>query len=204
VISDARTRPRADDDVAGPAVPDADGPGDPPEHEAPAASGRNRRSPLAVLAGALGVLLVLLLVGLGYLWETRPAPSSVGVADYTGALQAARSGVVDLTSFDYLTFDDNLRQIRAVTTGDLQKASLKALSDRRKDITASEAVVNTKVIEGGAGVTKVTSKAATVVMVIEATQKTKASTQAQVTRYRIEVQMSKVNGRWLMSGISGR
>jgi Mce-associated membrane protein len=204
VISDARTRPRADDDVAGPAVPDADGPGDPPEHEAPAASGRSRRSPLAVLAGALGVLLVLLLVGLGYLWETRPAPSSVGVADYTGALQAARSGVVDLTSFDYLTFDDNLRQIRAVTTGDLQKASLKALSDRRKDITASEAVVNTKVIEGGAGVTKVTSKAATVVMVIEATQKTKASTQAQVTRYRIEVQMSKVNGRWLMSGISGR
>ena len=42
------------------------------------------------------------------------------------------------------------------------------------------------------------------VLVIETTQKTKASTQAQVTRYRIEVQMSKVNGRWLLSGISGR
>jgi Mce-associated membrane protein len=204
VISDARARPWADDDVAGPALHDADGPGDPPENEPAAASGRNGRSPLAVLAGALAVLLVLLLAGLGYLWVTRPAASSIGVSDYAGALEGARSGVVDLTSFDYLTFDDNLRQIKAVTTGDLQTASLKALSDRRKDITASQAVVNTKVIEGGAGVTKVTSKAATVVMVIETTQRTKASKQAQVTRYRIEVQMSKVNGRWLMSGISGR
>jgi Mce-associated membrane protein len=160
--------------------------------------------PFALLTRALAVLLVLLLAGLGYLWATRPAPSSIQRADYVGALEGASSGIIDLTSFDYLTFDDNLRQIKAVTTGDLQTESLKALNDRRKDITSSQAVVNTKVIEGGAGVTKATSKAATVVLVIETTQKTKASTQAQVTRYRIEVQMSKVNGRWLLSGISGR
>jgi Mce-associated membrane protein len=204
VISDARARPRADDDVEDAAVADADGPAGPPRNEPPAATARNGRKPLTLLAQALAVLLVLLLAALGYLWVTRPATSSIRVADYVGALEGARSGTVDLTSFDYLTLDDNLRQIKAVTTGDLQTESLKALNARRKDITSSQAVVNTKVIEGGAGVTKATSTAATVVLVIETTQKTKASTQAQVTRFRIEVQMSKVNGRWLLSGISGR
>jgi Mce-associated membrane protein len=185
-------------------VPDADGPLDPPQDEPRAASSRGGRTPLAVLAGALGVLLVLLLAGLGYLLATRPAPSSVRVADYPTALEGARSAVIDLTSFDYLTLDDNLRQIQAVTTGDLRKESTDKLNQNRKNIVASQAVFNTKVLENGAGVTKATSKAATVVMVIETTQKTKASKQAQVTRFRIEVQMVKVNGRWLMSGISGR
>jgi Mce-associated membrane protein len=202
VTSDAQARPRADDDLAGTAVPDAhEGGGSSRDG---VAAGRSGRTPSALLTRALAVLLVLLIAALGYLWFTRPAPSSIQRGDYVGALEGARSGIIDLTSFDYLTFDDNLRQIKAVTTGDLQTESLKALNDRRKDITSSQAVVSTKVIEGGAGVTKATSKAATVVLVIETTQKTKASTQAQVTRYRIEVQMSKVNGRWLLSGISGR
>jgi Mce-associated membrane protein len=204
VINDARTRPRADDDVQDTAVPDTDGPAGSQPTGSPAATARNGRTPVTLLAQVLAVLLVLLLAGLGYLWVTRPATSSIRVADYVGALEAARSGTVDLTSFDYLTLDDNLRQIKAVTTGDLQTESLKALDGRRKDITTSQAVVNTKVIEGGAGVTKATSTAATVVLVIETTQKTKASIQAQVTRFRIEVQMSKANGRWLLSGIAGR
>jgi hypothetical protein len=204
VISDARTRPRPDDDVAGPAVPDADGPGDPPQDEPGAPSGRSGRTPLTVLAAALGVLLVLLLAALGYLWTTRPASSSVRVADYPQALEAARSAVVDLTSFDYLTLDDDVRQIQAVTTGDLRTESTDKLNQNRKSIEDSQAVVNTKVLENGAGVTKATSNAATVVMVIETTQKTKAGPQAQVTRFRIEVQMTKIKGRWLMSGIQGR
>lgn len=204
MISDARTHPRPDDDVADPAVADAGGPGEPPQDEPRTATGRSGRTPLNVLAGALGILLVLLLAALGYLWTTRPAPSSIRIADYTAALEAARSSVVDLTSFDYLTLDDNVRQIEAVTTGDLRKESTDKLNQNRKSITDSQAVVNTKVLENGAGVTRASSNAATVVMVIETTQKTKASPQAQVTRFRIEVQMSKVNGRWLMSGIQGR
>jgi hypothetical protein len=204
VISDARARPRADDDLTGTDVPDADGPGGPADDGSSAPAGRRAGGASTVLARALAVLLVLLLAALGYLWVTRPATSSIRVADYVGALEGARSGVVDLTSFDYLTLDDNLRQIKAVTTGDLQKESVAKLNQSRKSITDSQAVFSTKVLEGGAGVTKATSSAATVVLVIETTQKTKASTQAQVTRFRIEVQMSKINGRWLLSGISGR
>jgi hypothetical protein len=204
VISDARTRTRADDDVTGTDVPDADGPGGAADDGSSTPTRRRDGGAVTLLARALAVLLVLLLAALGYLWVTRPATSSIRVADYVGALEGARSGVVDLTSFDYLTLDDNVRQIKAVTTGDLQKESVDKLNQSRKSITDSQAVFSTKVLEGGAGVTKATSTAATVVMVIETTQKTKASTQAQVTRFRIEVQMSKINGRWLLSGISGR
>jgi hypothetical protein len=162
----------------------------------------DRGGPRFPVVPVLTVLLVLLLAGVGYLWFTRPATSSIRTSDYVGALEAARSGVVDLTSFDYLTLDDDLRQIKQVTTGDLQKESIDQLNQRRKDITASQAVVNTKVV--GAGVTRATPDSATVVLVIESTTKTKSSTQAQVVRYRIEVQLKDVNSRWLLSGITGR
>ena len=158
--------------------------------------------PRVALVPVLAVLLVLLLAGAGFLWFTRPSTSSIKTTDYVGVLEAARSGVVDLTSFDYLTLDQDLRQIQNVSTGDLRKESTDTLNKNRKTITDSQAVVSTKIL--GAGVTKADSSNGTVVLVIETTQKTKASSQAQVSRYRIEVQMSKVGGRWLMSGITGR
>jgi Mce-associated membrane protein len=40
--------------------------------------------------------------------------------------------------------------------------------------------------------------------VIQSTQQTSASAQAQVQRYRVEIQLERVHGRWLLSGITGR
>ena len=87
-----------------------------------------------------------------FLWFTRPGESAVRTGDYVEALQAARSGVVDLTSFDYLTLDDDIEQIRRVTTGDLREESVAELDERRQEITDLQAVVNTEVV--GAGVTR--------------------------------------------------
>ena len=157
--------------------------------------------PSLPLVPVLAVLLVLLLAGVGFLWVTRPAKSSVRVDDYVEGLQAARSGVVDMTSFDYLTFDDDLEQIRRVTTGDLKKEAVDQLDSRRKQITDSQATVNTEVI--GAGVTSASDTSATVLLVIQSTQKSSASQQAEVLRYRIRVEMQKQSGRWLLSGIAG-
>jgi Mce-associated membrane protein len=150
----------------------------------------------------LAVLLVLLLAGCGYLWVTRPGGSAVRTDAYVGALQAARSGIVDVASFDYLTLDEDIQQIRRVTTGDLQKESVDQLDQRRQQITDSEAVVDTKVV--GAAVGAADADTATVFAVIQSTQKSKASQQAQVQRYRIEVDLTRVDGRWLLSGITGR
>jgi hypothetical protein len=161
-------------------------------------SGRRLSLPLVP---TLATLLVLLLGGLAFLWLTRPDSSAVRTGDYVEALQAARSGVVDLTSFDYLTLDDDIEQVRRVATGDLRDEAVAELDDSRDQITQAEAVVNTEVV--GAGVTRADESAATVLLVIQSTQESNTSQQAQVVRYRIEVQLEKSGGRWLLSGIKG-
>jgi Mce-associated membrane protein len=165
--------------------------------------GNERRGRLSLpLVPTLTVLLVLLLGAGAFLWFTRPSESAVNTGDYAEALQAARSGVVDLTSFDYLTLDDDIEQIRRVATGDLREESVEQLDSRRQEITELQAVVNTEVV--GAGVTSVDSDDATAVLVIQSTQESAANPQAQIVRYRIEVSLEKNDeGRWLLSGIKG-
>ena len=164
--------------------------------------GKGTRSRASLpLVPVLAVLLVLLLAGVGFLWFTRPGTSSVTTDDYVDALQAARSGVVDMTSFDYLTLDDDIEQIKRVATGDLRTEAADQLDSRRQQITDSQATVNTEVV--GAGVTQASATDATVVLVIQSTQKSTASEQAQVVRYRIRVELKKEDGRWLLSGIAG-
>jgi hypothetical protein len=164
---------------------------------APRSDGR----PSLPLVPALSVLLVLLLGAAAYLWFTRPGESAVRTGDYADALQAARSGVVDLTSFDYLTLDDDIEQVRRVASGDLREESVAQLDQRRQEITDAQAVVNTEVV--GAGVTRADGDDATVLLVIESTQESTASPQAQIVRYRIRVELEKTDGRWLLSGITG-
>jgi hypothetical protein len=224
VTSDAQARAREEDDAAPTAQPSADArprdettadPAAVPDATEPTRrrsrrSGRGghdrdaaSRTRIALpVVPVLAVLLVLLLGAGGYLWFTRPGGSSVRTGDYVEALQAARSGVVDLTSFDFMTLDDDIEQVRRVTTGDLTEESVAELDGRRQEITDAQAVVNTEVL--GAGVTRADADDATVMLLIQSTQETGASEQAQILRYRIQVELQKVDGRWLLSGISGR
>src|SRR4051794_14278615 len=163
---------------------------------------RRRGSPPSLpLVPTLAVVLALLLGGIAFLWFSRPDSSAVRTGHYVAALQAARSGVVALTSFDYLTLDDDIEQVRRVATGDLRDEAVRELDDNRDQITQAEAVVNTEVV--GAGVTRADAAAATVLLVIRSTQESNASEQAQVVRYRIEVELEKSGSRWLLSGIKG-
>ena len=120
----------------------------------------------------------MLLAAGAFLWFTRPGESAVRTDDYAEALQAARSGIVDLTSFDYLTLDDDIEQVRRVATGDLEEASVDRLDTERQQITDLKAVVNTEVV--GAGVTRADGEDATVLLVIQSTQESAANPQAQI------------------------
>lgn len=166
--------------------------------------GRGRRAggrPALPLVPVLSVLFVLLLAGTAFLWFTRPSPSSVQTAYYGQVLEAARSGVVDLTSFDYLTLNDDITQINKITTGDLRTESVQQLTKARQQLTDQQAVVNTQVV--GAAVTRADSSHGTVLLVIQSTQKTKASSKPTVTRFRIQAELENSGGRWLLSGIKG-
>lgn len=211
MTSEARARVR-DEEVAVTATDPDDGPtgttdavpGPSGDHGTTDGTGddRRHRSRISVrLVPALAVVLVLLLGAAAFLWFSRPGGSAVRTGDYAEALQAARSGVVDLTSFDYLTLDDDIEQARRVTTGDLREESVAQLDQRRQEITELQAVVNTEVV--GAGVTRADGEDATVLMVIQSTQESAATPQAEVVRYRIEVALEKSDDRWLLSGIKG-
>ncbi|MCW2580537.1 MAG: hypothetical protein JWR82_2138, partial [Blastococcus sp.] len=180
------------DESTGAASPDAATAGDGGADEV------RRRGRLSLpLVPVLAALLVLLLAAVAFLWLTRPDESAVATGDYAEALQAARSGVVDLTSFDYLTLDDDIEQVRRVATGDLREESVAQLDERRQEIADAQAVVNTEVV--GAGVTRADPSSATVLLVIQSTQASLASAQPQIVRYRIEVSLEKEGDRWLLS-----
>jgi hypothetical protein len=203
VTSEARARERDAEDAANSVDPVDVAPDEPARgRRGSGDDGRRRRGRLSVpLVPALLVLLALLLAGLAALWFTRPGDSAVRTGDYAEALQAARSGVVDLTSFDYLTLDDDIEQVRRVSTGDLREESVSQLEARRQEITDLQAVVNTEVV--GAGVTQADGEDATALLVIQSTQESAANPQAQIVRYRIEVTLEKDGERWLLSGIRG-
>jgi hypothetical protein len=208
VTSETQARPREEDEAvasdepgaqpagaSGPGTLDRGVPGD-------AEPGRERVSrPSVPLVPTLLVLLLVLLAAGAFLWSARPGESAVRTDDYAEALQAARSGIVDLTSFDYLTLDDDIEQVRRVATGDLEEATVDRLDTERQQITDLKAVWNTEVV--GAGVTRADGEDATVLLVIQSTQESAANPQAQIVRYRIEVSLEKEEGRWLLSGIKG-
>ena len=186
----------ADDDPPAQVEPTPDA----PEQTEPRERSARRLS--VPLVPVLAALLVLLLAAAAVLWFTRPEASSIRTGPYQEALQAARSHVVDMTSYDHLTFDDDLEQIRRVTTGDMRDESLAELEEQRDAIVDNQVVVNTEIID--AGVTRATEDEATVLLLIEAVQGTENSEQTQVRRYPVEVELVRQDGRWLLSGIRGR
>ena len=170
------------------------------DDDAPATRG----GPSRLLVAVLSVVLLLLLAGTAFLWFTRPEPSAVRTADYGQALAAAKSGIVDFASFDYLTLDDDIEQIKRVTTeGDLRDEAVDRLDADRQTITDAQTVVNTEVVT--AGVVRADDSTATVLLQLQTTDESAAGeAQAQIRKYRIQVELERVGERWLLSGISGR
>ena len=88
-----------------------------------------------------------------------------------------------------------------MATGDLLDESVAELEGQRDRFAEVEAVVNTEVI--GAAVTRADDTDGTALMVIQSTQQSTAAPRPEVVKYRIQVELQKVDDRWLLSGIAG-
>ncbi|MBA3338423.1 MAG: hypothetical protein H0T54_01500 [Geodermatophilaceae bacterium] len=171
---------------------------------APKSPRRGRSLPrIRVSLTALVAVLLVVLVGAGsWLFLTRPvAQSPIELTAFDEILSAARSGIVDVTSFDYLTLDQDIAEIDAVTTDELHDDTITALTDRRDQLVTDQQVSATEVI--AASVTQATATRATALIVLRARVKNLLTPQETVTRYRIEVKLRLVDGRWLLSGLTG-
>ena len=146
----------------------------------------------------------MILVAVGtWLFLARPiGRSPIELTAFGEILSAARSGVVDVTSFDYLTLDQDIAEIEEVTTGDLREEVSTTLQDRREQLIIDEQVSSTEVI--AASLTEATATQARALIVLRARQKSLLTPQETVTRYRVEVTLELVDGRWLLSGLTGR
>ncbi len=158
--------------------------------------------PALPLVPALAVLLVLLLAGTGSSGSPRPGSSGVATGDYVDALQAARAGIVDVASFDYLTLDDDITQIEAVTTGDLRTESVDQLNSRRQDITDAQAVVNNRGGRGRGGGPPTTPAPPCTWSSSRPRPAAPPSRPGPALPHR--GRPHEDGGRWLLSGISGR
>ncbi len=155
------------------------------------------------LTAAMAAALVILVGVDSWLFITRPTGRSpIELTAFDEILSAARSGVVDVTSFDYLTLDQDLAEIEAVTTGDLRDEVFGTLDSRREQLISDQQVSSTEVI--AASLTEASPRQATALVVLRARQKSLLTPQETVTRYRVEVTLELVDGNWLLSGLTGR
>lgn len=157
-----------------------------------------RITPTAVVA----VVLALLLVAAGWLYLNRPpGQSPIELTAFEDSLSAARTGVVAVTSFDYQTIDEDIAEVEEVATGALRDEVLATLTERREQLILDEQVSLTEVVE--ASLTEASPDRATALIVLRVRQTSVIEPDATFVGYRVEVSLELVDGRWLLSALTG-
>jgi len=166
--------------------------------EPPAAAPRADRRPRVVRA-ALGLAAALLVVACALLAAAGRSARSAA-ADREAVLAAARQEAVNLTSQDYRTVDGDLRRMGDGATGQL-RADLEQRSAQAKQV-----VVKNKAVARGAaaeaGLVALGRDQATVVVAVDSTVSSAGVRTPVARRYRFQLDLSLVGGRWLVANLT--
>ena len=147
-----------------------------------------------IVLGVLGAAsLVLALVVLA-----RPAGPSLSV-DEQAALSAGRRLVADLTTYHRATFDADWDRAVAGTTGGLRAEELAARDTTRAALTKYEFDIKGVVV--AAGVESATP-ATVVLSVLQNGYRVDAGKDTLTSTNRLQVTVTKVQGRWLLSAVT--
>jgi hypothetical protein len=155
------------------------------------------------------VAMTLRLVNGRWLAETFPAASEGHAVGCTDAFASSESNQLleqtcaaaeKLFSFDYRTLDTDFAAQRAVATGPFRDEVSRVTSPAVAPLARKEHVSVTVQVSDAA-IERQTPATATVLVFLNQDVKNDLVTTTRVDRNRVELTMTKVDGRWLVSGI---
>ena len=168
------------------------------EREA-AGTGEARPNPrLVVAVVALGVLAAALVAVLivGFLsWRHQRDVDSAR----TSALKAARTFAVDFGSYDYQHLDAEFSEVAKRMTAGFAK-NYTETSGRLKPTLIQYKTKVTATVQGS-GVTSVNTSTATVVVFLDQKVITSQSTVPRIDRNRLQIQLRRQGGKWLVANM---
>lgn len=143
---------------------------------------------LCVLLAAVGIFLGLQL-------RTYSAEQDAR----TDALRAARQSAVNLTSIDSAKLDEAVTRVLEGATGDFRKEFEENSGNLKDLLTKNEVNAQGEVIE--AGLVRSDKSNASALVVVDSTVKNTASPEGRVNTYRMQIEVERVDGRWLTSSL---
>lgn len=151
-----------------------------------------------LLIAALAAL-ALLAVGDGYLaWHLHSRHASVDQRQ--ALLTRVKTVIPDVLSYSGPTITADTARAVADTTGDFKAQFEKAMATVVAP-TAQRTGVVTKATVSAAGITSISGTSATALVFLDQTTTSKARPIPAVTGSRLSVDLTKVNGQWMVSGI---
>lgn len=159
---------------------------------APAPRGSFRSRLLLVLAG-LCVLLAVAAVVLGV--QLRGYAQTQDARD--DALRAARQSALNLTSIDAEQFDVAVQRVLDGATGDFRREFEDNSDNLEKLLADNEVSAEGNVLE--AGLVRSDRSNASALVVVDSTVRNTATPNGRVNTYRMQIEVQRVDGRWLTS-----
>lgn len=168
-----------------------------------AAAPRARRGRLSVVSTLGAVLCLPAAAAAAYLLLRGPAPDATAHARHD-AMHAATVAVRDLLSYDYRTLDTDVRKAKADTTGAFAQQYAQTAGQLLGEAKQLKAIVQASV--GLPGVVSAgRDQVVVLVFVDQASVKQLPGQKAPTTRIdqsRVQLTMTKVGGKWLVSALS--
>lgn len=180
--------------AARPAGPVSAGEGG-PEHDAPPRllpSGR-AFAWAGLVAAAVACLVLLALV------VPRLSDASAREQRRTEILAAARQHAVNFTTLDYRRLERDLGRVLEGATGKFRRQFRAGTADLTELVTRNQAVSRGEVLE--AGIVTDDADSARVLVVADSTVTNTAETQPQKRHYRLQLDLVRQGGRWLVSDL---
>lgn len=142
----------------------------------------------------LGLALVAALV-LGVVLGRQALDQRAETRNRAEALAAARQIAVNFSTLDYRTFDRDTARVSAEATGTFRSDFAAQAAQIKQVVVANKSVSTGEV--GQAALVSASSHAARVLLALDATVTNTSSTTPTARHYRVQLDLTKVGGRWL-------